>query len=142
MEYVPAGQGEHVVAPASANIPALHGVHEVIPVVDVEYFPGSQFTHTTDPATLEYFPTGQFEQTLPAVDVFPAAQLVHELAPPKPAVSVPAGHGRQVADWVIGAYVFVPHGRQLLAPADAAYEPDRHAMQADALFPEYLPTVH
>ena len=98
VEIVPAAQKEHVVAPLDAVLPAMHDVAQSVPAAPV--FPTAQLAHMENgevEVCLEVLPAAQLVQPScefgvpPLVDVFPAAQLEHAVAP-RAAVE-PAAHG-------------------------------------------------
>ena len=67
-EIVPAAQKEHVVVPLDAVLPAMHDVAQSVPAAPV--FPTAQLVQ----------PSSEFGVP-PLVDVLPAAQLEHAVAP-------------------------------------------------------------
>ena len=93
-EIVPAAQKEHVVAPLDAVLPAMHDVAQSVPAAPV--FPTAQLVHMEN-GEVEVLPAAQLVQPSsefgvpPLVDVLPAAQLEHAVAP-RAAVE-PAAHG-------------------------------------------------
>lgn len=84
VEIVPAAQKEHVVAPLDAVLPAMHDVAQSVPAAPV--FPTAQLAHMEN-GEVEVLPAAQLVQPSlefgvpPLVDVLPAAQLEHAVAP-------------------------------------------------------------
>jgi len=83
VEILPAAQKEQEVAPLDAVLPAMHDVAQSVPAAPV--FPTAQLVHME--GGLEVLPAAQLVQPSsefgvpPLVDVVPAAQLEHAVAP-------------------------------------------------------------
>ena len=115
-ECVPAGQGEHTVAPASENVPALHATH-------------------ADPGDAAYAPAGQVgaQAVAPALEKVEAAQGGHALSAPEDPDAVPGAHGEQSVDDDAPAGEKNPaahvYGEQAAAPGEEEYAPAGHEVQ-------------
>jgi hypothetical protein len=102
-----------------------------------EYFPFAHWVQE-EAEEMDFVPAAQSSQDVFADSYFPAAQLVHAVAPVEEA-TIPAAQAEQPEAPAVPTYVPTEHSVQVLVPADAAYFPAAHRAQEDADAPEYEP---